>query len=77
MQVLAGSDVLYSSRNFNLKFTHAADKLYLGSQYMAGFEGEGHFEVGKQLSGTCGGSGQCNWGLKQDQSPVLVKVKKL
>lgn len=77
MQVLAGSEGSFSSTNFNLKFTHVADVQYLGSQYTASFEGEGHFELGKQLAGVCGGSGVCSWSLKADQKPVLVKPKKL
>ncbi|KAF2829843.1 hypothetical protein CC86DRAFT_464343 [Ophiobolus disseminans] len=77
MKVLAGSSGSYSSTNFNLKFTHVADLVYQGSQYTASFEGEGHFEVGNQLAGTCGGSGVCGWGLAPGKNPVLVKANKI
>jgi len=78
MQVLAGTaDASFTSRNYDLKFTHVVDKLYLGSRYSTTFEGQGHFEVGKQLGLSCGGSGQCNSGIKTEQNPVLVKAKKL
>ncbi|KAK4039386.1 hypothetical protein C8A01DRAFT_16624 [Parachaetomium inaequale] len=41
------------------------------------FEGEAAFKVGAgeegNMGGSCGGSGVCNWGLKQESVPVLVK----
>jgi hypothetical protein len=77
MQVLAGSNGQYSSTNFNLKFSHVADLVYQGAQYTASYEAEGHFEVGNQLAGQCGGSGVCSWGLAPGKNPVLIKAKKL
>lgn len=77
MEVLAGSSGSYSSNNFGLKFRHVADVLYQGSQYTASFEAQGTFEVGKNLKGTCGGSGVCSWGLPEDQRPFHVTPKKL
>ncbi|KAF2036374.1 cell death in tomato 1 [Setomelanomma holmii] len=72
MQVLPGSSGSYSSTDFKLKFTHVADVLYLGSEYTASFVAEGGFEVGDNMSGTCGSSGRCAWGLKQEDVPVLI-----
>jgi hypothetical protein len=77
MQVLAGSEGVYSSQNFNLKFTHVADVLYRGSQYTASYQAEGHFAVGDNMKGTCGGSGVCSWGLSSDKTPFAIKPKKL
>jgi hypothetical protein len=77
MQVLAGSDGKYSSENFNLTFTHVASVLYHGSPYTASYQAEGHFQVGDNLKGTCGGSGVCNWGLADDKKPFAIKPKKL
>jgi hypothetical protein len=76
MNVLEGSDG-FGSRDFTLKFTHVADVLYQGSQYTATFEAEGHFAVGDNLSGSCGGSGVCSWGLKQEAAPFEITPKKL
>ncbi|KAK4246064.1 hypothetical protein C7999DRAFT_42456 [Corynascus novoguineensis] len=39
------------------------------------FEGEAAFKVGENMSGACGGSGVCNWGLKSENKPVEVKQK--
>jgi hypothetical protein len=77
MQVLAGSSGQYSSEDFNLKFTHVADVLYQGSEYTATYEATGHFAVGDNLAGTCGGSGVCNWGLTAPKNPVLIKPGKV
>lgn len=62
----------FSSTNFNLTFTHVADTLYRGEQYTASFQAQGHFEVGGNMQGTCGGSGVCSWGLKQESRPVRI-----
>jgi hypothetical protein len=77
MQVLPGSEGAYSSNNFNLKFRHVADVLYRGSQYTASFEAQGLFAIGDNLSGTCGGSGVCSWGLKDDKKPFPIKPSKV
>jgi hypothetical protein len=31
------------------------------------------FKVGDNMAGACGGSSVCNWGLKKENVPVLVK----
>ncbi|EAT77054.1 hypothetical protein HBI56_200380 [Parastagonospora nodorum] len=77
MQVLAGSSGQYSSGDFNLKFRHVPDVLYRGAQYTATFEATGHFAIGDNLKGTCGGSGVCNWGLAAEKKPVLIKPSKV
>ncbi|KAH8708641.1 hypothetical protein GQ44DRAFT_690748 [Phaeosphaeriaceae sp. PMI808] len=77
MQVLNGPNGQYSSTNFNLKFKHVADVLYQGGRYTASYQAEGHFEVGDNMQGTCGGSGVCSWGLKADKKPVLITPTKL
>jgi hypothetical protein len=77
MQVLPGSSGSYASGDFSLKFTHVADVLYLGSQYTASYVAEGQFKVGDNLSGTCGGSGVCSWGLAVGKNPVLIAPSKV
>jgi hypothetical protein len=77
MTVLAGSSEKFASNNLNLKFAHVADVLYRGSQYTAKYEAEGHFAVGDNLSGSCGGSGVCSWGLKAGNTPFAIKPAKV
>jgi hypothetical protein len=72
MNVLPGSSAGFGSGNFNLKFTHVVDLLYQGSEYKVSYEAEGHFEVGVNLAGVCGGSGVCNWGLREGSNPVGI-----
>jgi hypothetical protein len=54
-----------------------ADVLYQGSEYKATYEATGHFAVGDNLKGTCGGSGVCNWSLGDDKKPFLITPKKV
>jgi hypothetical protein len=77
MNVLAGSSAGFGSSNFGLRFTHVVDLLYQGSEYTASYEAEGHFEVGDNLAGVCGGSGVCSWGLKEGSNPVEVVPTRL
>ncbi|KAF1917047.1 cell death in tomato 1 [Ampelomyces quisqualis] len=77
MEVLAGSLGSYSPNNFKLKFRHVADLIYQGAQYTTSFEAEGSFEVGKNLKGTCGGSGVCSWGLPEGQRPFHITPGKV
>jgi hypothetical protein len=44
-----------------------------GSVVKLRFQGEAAFRVGGNMAGSCGGSSVCNWGLKEEESPVLVK----
>lgn len=76
MHVLAG-DNGFSAGNFDLKFTHVADLVYQGDQYTASFKAKGHFAVGDNLAGQCGGSGVCFWGLAPGKNPVLIKATKV
>ncbi|KAH9875035.1 hypothetical protein J1614_004523, partial [Plenodomus biglobosus] len=76
MRVLPSSSSSgFSSTDFRLKFTHVADIAYQGAQYTAAFEAEGGFRVGQELSGQCGGSGVCGWGLAAGKSPLALEVK--
>jgi hypothetical protein len=80
MNVLAGpsdGQGFGLSENFVLKFTHVVDVLYQGSEYTVSYEAQGHFEIGDDLAGVCGGSGVCNWGLKEGSSPVKIVPTKL
>ena len=77
MQVLTGDDGLFSSENFNLKFTHVADLLYQGSEYTASYEAQGLFKLGYNMAGVCGGSGRCSWGLTASKTPFFIKTNKV
>jgi hypothetical protein len=42
------------------------------------FEGEAGFRLGRDdgnMEGACGGSGVCNWYLKEEKAPVVVKQR--
>ncbi|KAK5631124.1 hypothetical protein RRF57_006839 [Xylaria bambusicola] len=38
------------------------------------YSGIGHFEVGKNLQGTCAASGFCSWALKPTETPVVIDI---
>jgi hypothetical protein len=67
----------FGAGNFNLTFTHVADTIYHGAEYKASFEAKGHFEVGKNMAGSCGSSGVCSWGLKADSKPFKITPSKI
>lgn len=67
----------FGSGDFNLTFLHVPDTIYHGAEYKATFEATGHFEVGKNMAGTCGASGVCSWGLKADSKPVKITPRKV
>jgi hypothetical protein len=71
MEILETSD--FSIHEFDVKFTHVADTLYLGSQYKKTYTGTAHFSLTDNLSGSCGGSGVCSWGLKSGLSPYAIQ----
>ncbi|KAI1080189.1 hypothetical protein F5B20DRAFT_118157 [Whalleya microplaca] len=67
MEVLkANSTSASPTENFDLKFTLKGN----GTEVLVGRE---HFEVWGNLEGTCGGSGVCNWYLKESNNPVLIQ----
>ncbi|KAK3301766.1 uncharacterized protein B0T15DRAFT_544554, partial [Chaetomium strumarium] len=42
------------------------------------FEGEAAFRLGREdgnMEGACGGSGVCNWALKEEDTPVVVRQR--
>lgn len=59
--------------DFEVKFTRVAETIYHGSSFGKRYEGTAHFAVPDQLGGSCGGSGVCSWGLKQELSPYAVQ----
>jgi hypothetical protein len=67
----------FSTTKFDAVFTRVAEVLYQGSAYKKVYEGSDHFEVGSNLSGVCGGSGVCSWGLKAELAPYKVKQKEI
>jgi hypothetical protein len=77
MEVLPGDDNQFGTGNFGLKFTRVAEVAYLGSKYSKKYEGTAALKVGDNMSGTCGASGVCNWGLKDESKPLLVQQKEV
>ncbi|KAF2740958.1 hypothetical protein EJ04DRAFT_111426 [Polyplosphaeria fusca] len=77
MEVVKGDNGDFSTTNFGLKFTRVAEVLYQGSRYSKKFEGTAQLKVGDNMSGTCGGSGVCSWGLKAESKPLLVEQKEV
>ncbi|KAF2659459.1 hypothetical protein K491DRAFT_689322 [Lophiostoma macrostomum CBS 122681] len=71
MEIEETSD--FSTANFDVKFTRVADVIYHGSEFKKTYTGSAHFEVGDNMSGTCGGSGVCSWGLKAELSPYAIQ----
>ncbi|PSN63642.1 cell death in tomato 1 [Corynespora cassiicola Philippines] len=63
----------FSSSNFDIIFTRVPDVLYQGSRYSGKYEGQANFKVGTNMAGSCGGSGNCFWGLAQGQNPFAVQ----
>ncbi|KAK3374659.1 hypothetical protein B0H63DRAFT_480704 [Podospora didyma] len=65
----------YSSptTNFVLRFTLSEAVVLMTGTIYERFVGTAAFAVGDNMSGSCGGSGVCNWGLKETVvRPVLV-----
>ncbi|KAF2193901.1 cell death in tomato 1 [Zopfia rhizophila CBS 207.26] len=60
-----------ATTDFGLEFKQFRSVNVLGNLHERTFEGEGKFKVGVNLSGQCGGSGVCNWGLTE--TPYLVQ----
>lgn len=75
MKITQTSD--FSVGNFQVVFTRVADVLYLGSQYKKSYEGTATFKVGDNMSGSCGGSGVCGWGLKSELVPYSIQQHEL
>jgi hypothetical protein len=63
--------------NFDLLFTRVATVgLSYRDMQIKQFEGKGHFEVGQNMRGVCGGRGQCSWWLKENTT-ALVEQKEV
>ncbi|KAF2277646.1 uncharacterized protein EI97DRAFT_489193 [Westerdykella ornata] len=50
--------------NFDVRFRRVAEVGSLGQRFARKFVGEVHLQAPETLSGTCGGSGVCSWGLR-------------
>jgi hypothetical protein len=73
-EMLEAKNTSYPSAttNFDVRFTHVDNVTVIGSVYSKVYVGTGHFEVGKNMAGVCGGSGVCSWGLKAEERPSLI-----
>ena len=63
----------FSVLNFDLVFSRVAERIYMGSSYTRKFEATQHFEARNQLTGACGASGVCSWGLKPELAPYAIQ----
>ncbi|KAF2787451.1 hypothetical protein K505DRAFT_421767 [Melanomma pulvis-pyrius CBS 109.77] len=64
-----------ATTDFGLVFKLVDSVRVLNQQYTRTFKGKGQFKVGTNLSGQCGGSGVCNWGLTT--TPYAIKQKEV
>ncbi|KAI2469743.1 hypothetical protein F4781DRAFT_208507 [Annulohypoxylon bovei var. microspora] len=62
-----------ATENMNVRFTLTTNLTGDGDEYYKVLVGTQHFQVGDNMSGSCGGSGVCSWSLKEDSVPVLVQ----
>jgi hypothetical protein len=69
----------FSTTKFDVKFTRVAETIFQGQGFRRTFMGQAHFEVGVNgtMTGVCGGSGVCSWGLKEGVSPVSIQQSEL
>ena len=74
MRETSGTSSTYikPTENVDIVFTHVDNVTVIGSVYTKTFVGTAHFELGDNMSGVCGASGVCSWGLK---SNTTVPVK--
>jgi hypothetical protein len=66
----------FTTHDFDVKFTRVADMLYHGARFTKRYEATVQFRAGLEdgnLSGSCGGSGNCGWGLKPELKPLSVQ----
>ncbi|KAI0010894.1 hypothetical protein F4779DRAFT_575921 [Xylariaceae sp. FL0662B] len=74
MEVLEANGTWKSpTEKFDLRFTLTSNETGDGDVYSTILVGREHFEVGKNLEGSCGGSGVCSWSLKAASIPVLIQ----
>jgi len=62
----------FSVGKFEVVFTRVAEVAYHGMRFGKRFEAQARFEIGDNLTGSCGGSGVCSWGLKAELKPLSV-----
>ncbi|KAI1401487.1 hypothetical protein F4819DRAFT_458009 [Hypoxylon fuscum] len=70
---VTNSNYFSPTENFDVKFTLTSNVTVDGNEYYKVLVGTQHFEVGKNMRGTCGGSGLCSWALRDENNPVLVQ----
>ncbi|KAF2257141.1 hypothetical protein BU26DRAFT_513851 [Trematosphaeria pertusa] len=69
----------FSANNFTAVFTRVAEVLYHGSSYRKEYTASKKFFLGSDgnLSGVCGGSGVCSWGLKEGLAPYPIQQREV
>ncbi|KAF2713504.1 hypothetical protein K504DRAFT_487897 [Pleomassaria siparia CBS 279.74] len=77
MEVLPGdgADGYGATKDFGLQFKLVDKASISNKNYTRTFTGKGTFKVGTNLSGQCGGSGTCNWGLTT--TPYEIKQSEI
>ncbi|KAI0599185.1 hypothetical protein F4775DRAFT_130200 [Biscogniauxia sp. FL1348] len=61
------------TENVALRFTLTYNVTADGSAYYKVLEGTGHFLLPDNMEGACGGSGVCNWYLKDESTPYRIQ----
>ncbi|KAI5924184.1 hypothetical protein F4810DRAFT_666109 [Camillea tinctor] len=61
------------TENVILKFTLTYNVTAAANVYYKVMEGTGHFFIPDNMEGSCGGSGVCNWYLKDDSTPYEIE----
>ncbi|KAL2158148.1 hypothetical protein VTH06DRAFT_4716 [Thermothelomyces fergusii] len=71
-----GGGLEWITADFGLRVTlEEGVVLQTGGVLKVKFEGEAAFKVGENMAGACGASGVCDWGLKAELVPVLVRQR--
>ncbi|KAI1392315.1 uncharacterized protein F4822DRAFT_425524 [Hypoxylon trugodes] len=60
------------TENVDVKFTLTSNLTVDVNEYYKVLAGTHHFEVGKNMVGSCGGSGVCSWYLDNKNGPALI-----
>ncbi|KAI1487796.1 hypothetical protein F5X96DRAFT_680948 [Biscogniauxia mediterranea] len=61
------------TENVILQFTLTYNVTAAGNVYYKVLEGTGHFLLPDNMEGACGGSGVCNWYLKDENTPYEIQ----
>ena len=64
-----------ATENLDIVFTHVDNVTVINQVYTKVFVGQAHFEIGDNMSGVCGASGVCSWGLKPNTTVAIKQTR--